>query len=234
MNNHPKTILTQVNGWTPILDSILAAHGPTVALVFGRVWRYCQMRDGLCSASIQTIADDLHFNRNTVRKAIHVLIENRYLEDLDPEEKGFVHRYQDTGRAALVGRFDAVLNEIDEPRVKSAGLEDSPRVKSATPPRKLRGGPRVKSATKRLFQDRIQDTKGIWNDILSTLRGEMPKAAYDNYLRGTQIIAVEGETWRIRCAPDTGNWLTSRMAEIIRRALEGYTGEAVKVQFVEG
>jgi len=131
-NNYPKTILAETRGWTPCIDALLAAHGPIVALTYGRAWRYCQMATGLCLASVQTIADDLHFNRNTVRKAIHVLVENGYLEDLDPEEKGSVHRLRDTGKAMLKTRIDAVVDGIDEPRAFNAGSEDSPRVKSAT------------------------------------------------------------------------------------------------------
>jgi len=241
MNNHPKTILTQVNGWTPVIDAIVLAHGATAALVFGRVWRYCQMRDGLCSASLGTIAGDLGMSRDTIRLAVKLLVEKGFLRDLDPGENAYAHRLQDTGKAALIGRFDAVVDDSDDhprgnsatPRGNSATLDDSPRGNSATPSRKFRDPPRGNSATKIVLKIQ-EDTGKIWSEILSDLRFELPRGVFETNLAHTEILSVEGETWRIRCAPDTGNWLTSRVGEIIRRALEGYTGEAVKVQFVEG
>ena len=52
-----KTILTRVDGWTPLITSIIQAHGLITAAVFGRMWRYCQMEDNVCTASQEAIAD---------------------------------------------------------------------------------------------------------------------------------------------------------------------------------
>lgn len=96
-----KTILTKVDGFTPLIDDIVRNYGITVAAVFGRMWRYCQMVDGVCKASQETIANDLGLTRKTVNQHIALLLETGYLKDLTPDTLNRPHIYADTGQAAF-------------------------------------------------------------------------------------------------------------------------------------
>lgn len=96
-----KTVLAEVEGWTPLIDTLVNLYGVTIAAVFGRIWRYCQMETGLCTASQETIAVELDISRATVNTAVGVLVRDGYLKDITPEIKNRPHVYADTGKAGL-------------------------------------------------------------------------------------------------------------------------------------
>lgn len=106
-----KTVLTEVRGWTPLIDALVQKHGVHAAAVFGRMWRYCQLEDGICRASIETIADELHLSRPTVTQHIETLVKNGYLVDRTPGRRNAPHIYADTGKAQILSQFAAVINE---------------------------------------------------------------------------------------------------------------------------
>ena len=89
-------IQSKIKGFTPLPDSIAETHGLMRAAVFGKVWRYCQMRDGVCKASLETIADGLGIDRSTVSRHIEALCQDKYLKDLTPLLKNKPHVYSDT------------------------------------------------------------------------------------------------------------------------------------------
>lgn len=98
-----KTILAEVEGFTPLMDTVVKDVGITAAAVFGRMWRYCQMSDGVCNASIDTIAEGLgDISRSTIIRHIETLIENGYIKDHSPDLRNHPHTYSDTGKAAMV------------------------------------------------------------------------------------------------------------------------------------
>ncbi len=80
--------------FTPAFESIVQELGPTAALVFGAVWRRCQLRDGVCNASLQTMATSVGLNRRTVQKHLKRLVSTAYLEDLTPRVRHVSHRYR--------------------------------------------------------------------------------------------------------------------------------------------
>lgn len=96
-----KTVLANVDGFTPIIDSLVQELGLITAAVFGRVWRYCQGENGVCTASMERIAKDLGLGRATVMRHIHILVDNGYLKDLTPDLVKRPHTYADTGKAGL-------------------------------------------------------------------------------------------------------------------------------------
>jgi hypothetical protein len=101
-----KTILTEVRGWSPLIDSLVQNHGLITAAVFGVVWRHCQMSDGVCSASHSTIAKILGLRRETVLAHLKILLESGYLQSIDTET-GETCIYQDTGKANMRGVISA-------------------------------------------------------------------------------------------------------------------------------
>ena len=122
-----KTILTNVDGWTPLIDEITNQYGVVTSAVFGRVWRYCQMEDGVCCASQETIANDLRMDRATVNTHIKILVRDGYLQDLDPNVKNRPHRYADTGKAGLESSIVAKKSVVknDPPPQKGVVLDNT-------------------------------------------------------------------------------------------------------------
>jgi DNA-binding transcriptional ArsR family regulator len=106
-----KTILHKVEGWTPIIDAIAMEHGLVTAAVFGRMWRFCQMSDGICKASLDKIASYLGIDKSTVMRHAKILVDAKFLEDTTPNIKNKPHIYRDTGKAQLVSSTVAHVAE---------------------------------------------------------------------------------------------------------------------------
>lgn len=96
-----KTILAQVDGFTPVIDGMIPEVGLITAVIFGKAWRYCQMADGVCKASQERIAAELGITRATVNAHFSRLCEFGYLKDTTPDLAGLPHEYSDTGKANL-------------------------------------------------------------------------------------------------------------------------------------
>jgi len=99
-----KTILSEINGFVPIIKDLVHEVGFEAAVAFGVVWCYCQMQDGLCRASLDTMANDLGWTRQRLARHIDPLVANGYID----EERRFGEptRYYDTGKAGLINRVE--------------------------------------------------------------------------------------------------------------------------------
>lgn len=111
-----KTILADVEGFTPCIDVITKEYGVMVSAVFGRVWRYCQGSRSVCDASLETIADDLNMGYMTVLRHIKKLVEDGYLEDLTPTARNRPHTYRDTGKVHVTLSLAAGLPKRESER----------------------------------------------------------------------------------------------------------------------
>jgi len=96
-----KTILAQVDGFTPVIDSIANELGIISAVVFGRMWRFCQMSDGVCKASLEKIAGKTGLSRASIMRHAKKLCEAGYLKDETPDLRNAPHIYADTGKAGI-------------------------------------------------------------------------------------------------------------------------------------
>lgn len=99
------------NGWSPLIDSVTKKFGVITSAVFGEVWRFCQMTNGCCSASQETIADILGISRKTVNLHLKRLVDAGYLT-CEKSEDGFPNVYRDTGKAGL--RVEVSLSSYNE------------------------------------------------------------------------------------------------------------------------
>ena len=97
-----KTALTDIEGWTPVFDDMARKHGAITAVVFGRIWRFCQGEKQVCVASLDRIAEDLGLDKATVLRHAKKLVEEEYLEDLTPNLRNLPHTYSDTGKAGML------------------------------------------------------------------------------------------------------------------------------------
>jgi len=109
MSDQNSTFLSQVDGFIPVIDVLAQELGLMEAVVYGIVWRYCQMDDKICYASQETIARHANISRKTVHRHITRLCERGYLEDKTPERQGTPHVYADTGKAKIIGLVKAVV-----------------------------------------------------------------------------------------------------------------------------
>lgn len=96
-----KTVLANVDGFTPVIDALVTELGLMTAVVFGRVWRYCQMEDQVCKASLEKIGESIGVDRVTVMRHIKQLCDGGYLKDLTPDLRNRPHIYVDTGKAGI-------------------------------------------------------------------------------------------------------------------------------------
>ena len=124
-----RLVAATVGGFTPVFDELVANEdiGNEGALVFGRMWRYCQMRDGVCRASTRTIAEGVGLSQATVSRRIAALIEHGYLVDTTPDRGNVVHIYADTEKVKMRIAIDS--EESDSQRITFA-KSDSQRITS--------------------------------------------------------------------------------------------------------
>ena len=143
-----RTILTKVGGFTPVIDGVSDDVGREAAYLFGVIWRYCQMQNGVCYASIDNIAERANVERKYVIRYVKVLCEYGYLKDLTPDQKHAPHVYADTGKAQLVGELsgEVVQNESPNSEVSQKGtpsLEESQKGTPTPPEESQKGIPLV-------------------------------------------------------------------------------------------
>jgi len=98
--------LAEVNGFTPVIDVVAQDVGLMSAVVYGVVWRYCQMEDGRCTASIQNIADRAGISRKTAERHMKKLVEAGYLTRI-AERNHAPCEYADTGKVKIEGLLAA-------------------------------------------------------------------------------------------------------------------------------
>jgi len=94
------------------------------AVVYGVVWRYCQMRSGVCYASVETLTEHLGISQKSVRRHLKRLCGAKYLEDLTPGVRNKPHTYKDTAKVEMRGSIKVVVGHSDQP--PESGWSESP------------------------------------------------------------------------------------------------------------
>src|SRR3990167_10229704 len=87
--------------FTPLFEELGRYYGPTDALVFGRIWRYCQ-QNGYCTAAHGTIAKELGISRSTVIRAVSIFTQEGLLVDKTPTVRYRPHTYTVNNRKVQV------------------------------------------------------------------------------------------------------------------------------------
>ena len=93
-----RNVETTFRGFTPCPDVLVDNYSHTTAIIWGKIWRYCQMADGVCNASILRLAGELGLSSNTLLQNIAKLEEGGYIKDLTPTLRNKPHTYVDTGK----------------------------------------------------------------------------------------------------------------------------------------
>lgn len=84
---------SEIGNFTPVPHSLAQEVGLVCAAVYGVVWRYCQMKDGICRASLDTLGSDINVDRATVMRSVKKLCELGYLIDQTPARRNAPHTY---------------------------------------------------------------------------------------------------------------------------------------------
>ncbi len=72
-----------------------------------------------------------------------------------------------------------------------------------------------------------------WQTVLGQLRMEMPKAAFDTWVRDTQVVAFDDGVFTIGVHNAYArDWLESRLTKTVEHKLAGVLGQPVQVRFV--
>lgn len=250
-----KNFLSEVDGWIPVIERLIYEYDLITAAVYGRVWRYSQMRSGVCRASLPTIADDLGLSRATVRKAIIKLVDDKYLVDLSPDISGRVHTYK------VTDKIKSPLQEIEgsgEPLQEIEGSvsdDEKPLQEIARPIQDLEGYPSSKytgplqeiatnhnSILKESLSHNDDSRESIflkrpakaWIAVKDQLKMDMPKAAYDTHVSRSEYLSYSDGTFVIQVMTAfERDWLQSRLSSTVIRLLTGIMNQSVDVVFVE-
>jgi hypothetical protein len=150
-----KTNMQRSKGFTPIIDGLVQEFGSTTALIFGIVWRFCQMEFGECTASQDTIAKRANMGRASVNRCLKRLVDTGYLDVV--KSFGKPNIYQDTGKAGLMFSIEAYA-EGEKP--KSEENNDLYQINTPTCI-KLIQPPVLKSYTKKVSKRDSQESAKI-------------------------------------------------------------------------
>jgi DnaD/phage-associated family protein len=178
-----KQIEATVSKFTPCPDVLVIKYSHTTALVWGKIWRYCQMKDEVCKAAIKRLADELGLSDDTIGKHIKLLEKGGYIKDLTPEVRHKPHEYVDTGKLKLkINLF--MEEETGTEKVGTSGYLEN-RVKESS------------STSENLFslyQDNIAMLTPMMADTLVDAEKTYPK----QWLIDVIALAVENNkrSWR--------------------------------------
>lgn len=118
--SEPRQIVTEVSGFIPVFEVVLRHYKDYMtALVFGRMWQYCNMRDGVCKASLERIGRDLEVSGVTVMRHAEKLVADGYLIDTTPERRNAPHEYVDGRRVEMKSSLTAGMTESKPTVIKS-------------------------------------------------------------------------------------------------------------------
>jgi DNA-binding Lrp family transcriptional regulator len=104
--------------FVPVSRPLVEELGFQVAYLFGIVWNYCQMENGICNASHDTIAKRAGMSRRSVITHLDELIKAGYIEDLTPDVRNTPHHLSTKIGVQKLHTKERVIEEekpIEEP-----------------------------------------------------------------------------------------------------------------------
>ena len=192
--------------YTPVFDDLIPIFGTMGALVYGVIWRYCQMRDGACHATHETLAQELGIGESTVRRHVENLRDAQYLAVIFDKANASnwiilgekqVGRESTSGRAG-VQREQAGVQREHLPKGEQVSRENTEETKVLKKPVK-----KPRNAT----HSRKRRGKPFWNDDQKVLADHFAEVS------GLPIPKLEGRAF----ASVTKSWKLplSEMFELV-------------------
>ena len=91
----------EIGGFIMAPDVIAQAYSIVTACVYGKIWRYEQLEDGVCRASQLRLSDELNITPKTLRTHIAQLVDGGWIRDITPGLRNRPHIYRTTGKLKL-------------------------------------------------------------------------------------------------------------------------------------
>jgi DNA-binding Lrp family transcriptional regulator len=127
----PNEFIATISGFTLAPDAIINEYGYVTALVWGVTWRFCQMSDGVCRASLEKIGARLGMSERTIIRHLETLCNNGYLFDTTPNLKNKPHIYADTGKIKVKMNIEAGVTESQRAMTESQRQGDRESVEES-------------------------------------------------------------------------------------------------------
>lgn len=212
-----------VGTFTPIVDDIAKELGLVTAAVYGAVWRFCQMEDRVCRASLEKLAEVLGVDRATVMRHIKVLCEKEYLIDLTPGLRNVPHTYKDNRKTV------ALCNSLPQKTVAQNNSSDKTVAEcNATV---------AESHLKRLYKETPKESATPKNETVRQAvvsNGKTPPPvipAFKIYVEVTEYYSVS-KHWRFEMGKVVGDKPDD--LDFWRRVVIGWTGKYATKHNVQG
>jgi DNA-binding Lrp family transcriptional regulator len=194
----PNDFVATVSGFTLAPDAIINEHGYVTALVWGVAWRFCQMSDGVCRASLEKIAARLGMSERTIIRHLDTLCGSGFLFDTTPTLKNKPHIYADTGKIKVRMNIHA-MTESQRAMTESQRQGDRESVEESIKKEYKDKNSLIKKPTARA--ERTPEEQAILDDmkmaaLLNTLS---PKAIQDAIAKHFRLTprweTKEGSQW---------------------------------------
>ena len=161
-----KTILAELNGFTPVIDCLVKEYGLVTAAAFGRIWRFCQMENGVCQASLETLASEIGLDKATIMRHAKKLVEGGYLKDLSPDLRNHPHTYADTGKVTIASKISVAHRNASVAVCNASVAENQLKIDSKIDSKKLITNPsKVKRPTPEGLPEPTGDGLGDWLEM---------------------------------------------------------------------
>jgi DnaA N-terminal domain len=73
----------------------------------------------------------------------------------------------------------------------------------------------------------------MWQEVKERLEMQLTKATYDNWIRPTELVSMEGNEWVIQCASSFAqDWLANRLNGTLTKMVASVTGREIELKFV--
>jgi len=196
----------------PLFDTVIQRHGYLAAMVFGLVWRYSQMRDGICRAAVNTLAARLVLSRSTVIRQLDLLVQAGLLKDHTPHLRNHPHTYRPHWE------FESVCQEDPSSPSGSVPIEEAP-----IPPDNPEGLAQAQPGQPDSgLSPSSQMAVRLWEDICFTLYLEKHTAPCKKYTGLAQPIGWDGVTLTLQVQDEYARqWLSERLTSTTARILRG-------------
>jgi len=244
------------SGFTPLFDIMVENTSHTTAVVYGLVERYSRMRNGVCKASIETLAEKVGVSRQTIQRHLSELVEKGYIKKLNPGLTGHPNEYVPTEKVySFIGdKNEATSQSLPEEEGDVAASDGGYAImEQGVSHNGTRDVPQRN--TKRLLRDNIDKKEreahsnliNIEADKESTKDKETPlkennvmikrdseEKRIDDiriHLKDDQLAIRDSEEEQIKKEPRERNNVTGSISEKQRIALE-VLGKAMRLNFI--
>ncbi|HNB51912.1 MAG TPA: helix-turn-helix domain-containing protein [Anaerolineales bacterium] len=246
----PRVVNAKLNGFTPLMDSIIKQLDLEAAAVWGRVWRYEQGDYGVCQASHETLAADLGLHARTVIRRLQLLVEHGFLHDHTPDLKNRPHTYSTTRKAHLsidiLGMTESHTEEktgMTESHTKpEKGVTKSQR--ALTPSHGHYDSESHEDTKKIIRETETEENSSLpvsalqtWEKLLTALKYEIPGPNYKTYLEPLRLVDYRNggaKATFVLAAPDEEKrtWAAERLGPFVRRQLAGIHNNEIALEFI--